>query len=538
MVDPLRPDWPHCGHGADPTTNPVGCRGVHVPGHTACLVHLTDSDRATYLAELGPGASIDHSGTILDKPLLRSLLDACRDTDTEECRLGTATFDGATFIGDALFDWVNFTDDASFLGATFTGNAWFDWATFTGNAQFNAATFTANASFQGTTFTGEGVWFKSVRFERISHFGPLVCQEKIDLSGTFFEAPVTVEIAAPEVSCVRTRWESTATLRLRYATVDLDAAVLSSLVAVTAHPAPFTIDFLGLAVEVDENTVARFTDGDSGVRIASVTGVDAAHLVLTDTDLTDCRFTGAFRLDQLRLEGNCKFAEPPKRQRWTQRRVLAEEHHWRALTTRDPAPPRGWTRGPHHPDRSLTPGPKQLAPAYRALRKATEDAKNEPDAADFYYGEMEMRRHDRDRPWGERALLSLYWAISGYGLRASRALTGLLVAMGLTVVLLMMVGLPAQPAVQRITGTVTGGQTVALTTRAPAPRGTPPGAWVDRFSWRRAERAARTAVNSVVFRSAGQGLTLPGTYIEMASRVAEPVLLALVLLALRGRVKR
>ncbi|MGP8300196.1 hypothetical protein ACTPOK_20145 [Streptomyces inhibens] len=42
----------------------------------------------------------------------------------------------------------------------------------------------------------------------------------------------------------------------------------------------------------------------------------------------------------------------------------------------------------------------------------------------------------------------------------------------------------------------------------------------------------------MVFRSAGQGLTLPGTYIEMASRVVEPVLLALVLLALRSRVKR
>ncbi|MEU8851944.1 hypothetical protein AB0C70_38260 [Streptomyces sp. NPDC048564] len=186
----------------------------------------------------------------------------------------------------------------------------------------------------------------------------------------------------------------------------------------------------------------------------------------------------------------------------------------------------------------MVPGPNELASVYRALRKASEDAKNEPDAADFYYGEMEMRRHDRARPWGERALLTAYWAVSGYGLRASRALATLLVSMGLTVVLLMMVGLPAQPTVQRTTGTVTGGHHVALTTRAPAPRGAPPGPWVDRLSWRRAERAARTAVNSVVFRSAGQGLTLPGTYIEMASRVVEPVLLALVLLALRSRIKR
>jgi hypothetical protein len=32
---------------------------------------------------------------------------------------------------------------------------------------------------------------------------------------------------------------------------------------------------------------------------------------------------------------------------------------------------------------------------YRALCKAFEDSKNEPGAANFYYGGMEMRRHDR-----------------------------------------------------------------------------------------------------------------------------------------------
>jgi hypothetical protein len=36
--------------------------------------------------------------------------------------------------------------------------------------------------------------------------------------------------------------------------------------------------------------------------------------------------------------------------------------------------------------------PARLAVLYRQLRKAQEDAKNEPGAADFYYGEMEMRR--------------------------------------------------------------------------------------------------------------------------------------------------
>ncbi|MFG2668936.1 hypothetical protein ACGFY6_32450 [Streptomyces sp. NPDC048387] len=45
---PSAPSWPHCAYGAHPT-DPVGCRGIHVPGHTACLAHLTDTDRDTYL---------------------------------------------------------------------------------------------------------------------------------------------------------------------------------------------------------------------------------------------------------------------------------------------------------------------------------------------------------------------------------------------------------------------------------------------------------------------------------------------------------
>ncbi|WP_174267219.1 hypothetical protein [Streptomyces sp. SLBN-31] len=45
-------------------------------------------------------------------------------------------------------------------------------------------------------------------------------------------------------------------------------------------------------------------------------------------------------------------------------------------------------------------------------------------------------------------------------------------------------------------------------------------------------------LNLVVFRSADQDLTTAGTYIEMASRLAEPILLGLAVLAVRNRVKR
>ncbi|MFC9636628.1 hypothetical protein ACFTY8_47535 [Streptomyces mirabilis] len=102
-------------------------------------------------------------------------------------------------------------------------------------------------------------------------------------------------------------------------------------------------------------------------------------------------------------------------------------------------------------------GPAQLAPVYRALRKAFEDSKNEPGATDFYYGEMEMRRHDRTGTTpAEGGLLHGYWMLSGYGLRASRAL-GWLAATMLVTLALLGGGLPDDDPKQEVTGTVPPG---------------------------------------------------------------------------------
>ncbi|MGR6998858.1 pentapeptide repeat-containing protein [Yinghuangia aomiensis] len=448
-----------------------------------------------------------------------------------------AGFDEVTFSSAAVFDGATFAGHVGFGGATFAASAVFDEATFTGDAFFNGVTFARDAGFGGATFASYA-GFDGATFTAAPQVGPLVCAGTVDLSRAVFGAPVTVEVAAARVACVRTRWEATATLRLRYAELDLTDAVVTQPLAVLAHPAPFTTD--NPPVPLPETALP----GTPAVRVASLRGVDAMHVVLTDTDLSGCRFAGAFHLDQLRLEGDTGYAQPPTGwrlrsgvpARLTRRRTLAEEHHWRALAPGNPQPPRGWTPGPDHPDPDLSPGPHDVAPLYRALRKAFEDGKNEPGAADFYYGEMEMRRHDRRTPVGERALITGYWLLSGYGLRASRALGWLLAAMTATVLAMMLWGLPTHDPKPRTTGTLTAGQRVDLTTDNPDPE--LHGPYADRFTSPRAEKAARVVVNSVVFRSSGQNLTTAGTYIEMASRFTDPVLLALAALAVRGRVKR
>ncbi|MGP3974261.1 hypothetical protein ACTWQF_09520 [Streptomyces sp. 8N114] len=148
---------------------------------------------------------------------------------------------------------------------------------------------------------------------------------------------------------------------------------------------------------------------------------------------------------------------------------------------------------------------------------------------------MEMRRYSHS--WGsvERWLLSAYWALSGYGLRASRALVALAVASFATVCLMMAFGLPnddPKQEVQRIR-TEDGMRWVV---DKPAPKLTLP--FEERLSAKRLEKSLRVTLNSVVFKSSGQDLTTVGTYVEMASRFTEPVLLGLAALAIRSRVKR
>ncbi|MFX4293568.1 pentapeptide repeat-containing protein [Streptomyces bohaiensis] len=591
---PEPPRWPHCGQGADPGIDPVGCRGRQVGTHSACLAHLTKRKRDRYLRRLNPGDDIDHRGTPFTPELLTRLLNALTDPTTEAPHLGDARFEEARFSGAAWFDrarfsgaaWFDrarfsgragfdrarfsgdawfvgtrfsdravfvearFSGDAMFGGARFSGSAWFGGARFSGDARFVWVQFSGDAMFGGARFSDRAV-FGGARFSGVSGLGPLVCGGEVVLSGAVFGRPVVVEVAARRVVCVRTVWESTATLRVRHASVDLTDAVLSAPVAVVTHAAPFTDGHDGGPLLED-----RVTGPSTGprvsepVRVLSVRGVDAAHLVLTETDLSDCRFAGAFHLDQLRLEGDTTFAPTPAGRRagvrrwvrFTKRRVLAEEHHWRAhragqapLAEEEEHDPELWRSGPDHGTPSTIRQPAAVAAVYRQLRKAFEDGKDSPGAADFYYGECEMRRRAASTSVGERFLLWAYWALSGYGLRASRAFGWLAATMALTVALLMGFGLPVQDVAPATTGTVQG-EKVDLTTKNPDP--VLNSAMTERASWDRAEKATRVAVNSVVFRSSGQNLTTAGTYIEMASRLFEPTLVALGILAIRGRIRR
>src|SRR5512133_964204 len=77
-----------------------------------------------------------------------------------------------------------------------------------------------------------------------------------------------------------------------------------------------------------------------------------------------------------------------------------------------------------------------------------------PHTADFYYGEMEMRRQDPSTPWPEGVILWLYWLVSGYGLRGLRALASLAVVVLGLAMLLHLVGYATHPSPASVWGSL------------------------------------------------------------------------------------
>jgi hypothetical protein len=581
-------------------------------------------------------------------------------TFTSDTGFGDATFTGnagftrATFTGYAGFAGATFTSDASFAGATFTSFAWFAGATFTGNAsfagatftrvaRFDGATFTCNASFAGATFTAT-TWFddaiaNAYDFSRAQFHtadpGPWVAR-RVTLTGAVFHVRARVSVAAAKTCCDRLQAREGMHLLVRDSTVDLEDAELlrrSILAHSESEPAlpgrqspeepPKGFDKLTPAAQ------ARWTAKDKAfhfakelaeelgpqettrTQVVSLRRATAGDLVLSGVGLEGCAFAGAHGLDKLLIGATCSFQRPPTWRLFTVRQVISEEAQWRQAHTRGwaststtstasekPSDPVPTDEKPNNPE----PTALEIAGIYRDLRKGLEDAKDEPGAADFYYGEMEMRRlaarhhrhqntdhngargrqpswierrlldaywavsgyglrawrtltalaardhrhqntdhngaRGRQSSWTERRLLDAYWAVSGYGLRAWRALTALTILIVGCAVLLTLPAFAHLPAPPQQVASVN----LATGTLRYAP-----------ITQSRVKTGTTTAIpfgtsleftateSTTLIRASGTPLletTGPGTVLDIAVRLLAPLLLGLALLAVRGRIKR
>ncbi|WP_327657184.1 pentapeptide repeat-containing protein [Streptomyces sp. NBC_00483] len=583
---------------------------------TACLQHAGPEERASYLGSLAPGVPLDLRRTILGTEVLEAISECLEgrygSVGFEEATFsGDAGFNGATFSGDAWFEGATFSGEAGFGGATFSGDAWFKEATFSGTPWFSKAMFSADAWFEGATFPetpwfskatfSGGAWFEGATFPKGAWFGgarflgdaefegatfsgvasfdranfqerwhtsKFSCHRLLSLKGARFDGPVDVHVEAGRVDCSGARWEHSVTLRLNGEyVVNLAELVagrrgatrlkLGNMVRNVDYP------FLVLAPDEFFGSPEAGSEGRA-VAVEELSGTDTTRMVLTNVDVSRTRFVDAMNLDLIRLEGRCRYLRTPcpdwgRRSRFlrhTPRSIIEAEDIWRRS--------RSGALGPGH---GPITRPESLSPVYRYLRKSLEDTKDEPGAADFYYGEMEMRRHDATRPWAERVLLTLYWAISGYGLRASRAMSALALVMVAAFALLIMFGIPGKEP-----GTSTVGY---VSVEAPAPRKAdmelpdscrgdeagrrgrgepvcrfvvtatepvdptvPTGPLPDRFTGERAGKSLEVVSAVSLFNADETELTGLGKVIAFTSRALGTILLGLAILAVRNRVRR
>jgi uncharacterized protein YjbI with pentapeptide repeats len=416
-----------------------------------------------------------------------------------EARFTGATFEGAAsfaflseygaiFEGDARFGGATFKGDAQFFGTTFKGNAWFHMATFESNAEFDMATFEGATSFGKATFKGDTGLARATFKSDVPVLGPISVGGGLNLDGVQFASPVRIEADASALTCRRGRFPGGVRFDVSRALVRLDDSDLSVRSWLTGPP-------------------VSSPAGPAGwPRLLSLQRANVAGLTLSNVDLAHCRFAGAHNLDKLRLEAGTVFGLSPAVAGWERRQVIAEEAAWRAAR----AQPGRWSA----PEWSDSDKPEVLSPGavavlYRALRKSREDAKDEPGAADFYYGEMEMRRHDRGKGqasggWSRglvsRGVLTAYWLVSGYGLRAWRSLAALAAVMAISAGVFRLWGFTHSTSY-----------------------------------WKSLLFAFRSTLSLT---DAQVTLTAWGGLFQALLRLTGPVLLALTLLALRGRVKR
>lgn len=428
-----------------------GCIGI-VVHDGACLGHLGDQ-LDDYLDGLRPGDALEARGAVVTAVLVNRVLDRVKYGRTVP---GTIALEHAEIIGDdSRFELIDFNGDVSCSWARFAGSVRFNHSRFHQHVSFDNATFASTAQFENVQVTGE-LRFVNARFEKRARFGPLRASG-LDLDGVRCAAMTEIDVQVERLTCRRARFEEGVVIRANDGAVFVEQARFG---------APSLIS--GIRVMP---------------RLSSLRQTEVNNLELADVDLRLCVFAGAYRLDQLRLAGRCPFDRPP-RGWWTRRRTIVEEHVWRKWPTDRPD---YWHLYPADPER--------MANVYRSLRKAFEDSKFEAGAGDFYYGEMEMRRHSAETPHAERWILTVYWLLSGYGQRAARAIAALVLVIVVVGVLLALWGQPAGDA-------------------------------------------ARIAVGAVVLREPGAELTEAGQWTVMVARVLGPVLLALAVLAVRARVKR
>ncbi|HEX7245772.1 MAG TPA: hypothetical protein VF245_09425 [Solirubrobacterales bacterium] len=328
-------------------------------------------------------------------------------------------------------------------------------------------------------------------------------ERRLAFEGARFDNTRALKLRADErVSVSGTSFSQSVSLRVESPTFHASAACFERGADVLLQPGGqgdfASASFLGPSL------IATMPGGGPPAKISPLDGTRIERLVLQALDLSECTFGRLHRLDGLLISGRGQLSLAPSVVDGSYRReVLADEvvrrsHNLRPMLSWAPV---AWNHPAALEEKWPPASSGSIADIYRAMRKAREDSADYPGATDFYYGEMEMRREGADN-WVERLLLTGYWVLSGYGMRAARTLAAYVV-----LVLLIAAGLQAFGLQD------------------------PPSFW---------HTAAWTLTDSIslVRPTEHLDLTAAGMYLNFTIRIIGPALIALIVFALRSRVRR
>ncbi len=452
-----------------------------------------------------------------------------------------ATWSGSSFAKEVQFGGSVFEKDAYFHRSIFADHARFDGVTFDGDTHFNSAQFKREADFRGAV--ARSIDFSKVDFHS-PQLGPLAA-ETVLLKEAVFHRRVLLVVTCSALSAVNVQVRDGGQLQIHSATIDAeDSEFVGRTILTDPGPDGFAdwdsrdgfpgSHLQSLSPARDKQISELSSRPSTQSTVTSLVRTNVTDLTLADIDLSACCFQGAHGLDRLRIDSTFELLSTPahfalrRPLRFTKRRVIAEEVRWRCQYA-------SWDGRASEPREEL-PSATEIAGIYRGLRKGLEDSSNEPGAADFYYGEMEMRRlSGREKgpragaaARSERWLLTAYWAVSGYGMRAWRAFAAFASLILIAAVVFTFWGL-AQPPQTSAKAESVDLQTGVITY--------PPGeASVDGFGGA-LELAARNSV--ALLKNPGiVEMTTVGTVTDIVLRLLGPVLIGFALLALRGRTKR
>lgn len=526
------------------------CLGAALSQGQPCFVHASDDMRSTHIAHVAPRTGIlGLQGIEISEEVWRDVRNAIAATTQNTATPIHTSLLGAVFHFKPVLDSVTFRGDLDLKGAIFhdgidVRNCTFERWLSVSFADFRNAPgyfhnckmlsgFEANyvhtdqhVGFESCIFSGgvqaEGVT-KVMRVDDCDVSGDLNLNysavetftlDRTTISGNLmfdpFEATslraIGMECQSTRIGAVRASMEvDLSDARFgRRVELEIDADRLN--LTGTTFAGGGRIDVKRAKIMFDRTVLDGHltVDGKGTAAIAALRNTDVSSISLLSIDLSHCLLSEASALDAISVESTATFKDAPGSWR-TKRQCTADEYAWRALNSKFRRKDWEFT--------SLKQGSKKMdlvipvisatevAATYRSLRKSLESRANEPGAADFYYGEMEMRRLDRRVSVPERAILTVYWMISGYGLRSLRAIIAILIALGVGAILLKNHGF-VSPGVT-FTDAVVG----ALESIIPGSKQELP-------------------------------LDLEGRMINVALKIAGPILIALAALAVRNRVRR